>query len=203
MQVTGAVAPETEALAAEATGPVTPEAAGLEGTGPVTLEAADLEATGAVTPGIGAVAVAVGAVDVDRGTGAAINNGAATPGAPGALHQLLLTEQMLLTVPLPLRRPVLVTVQQQMLQQRRLVLVTVQQQMLQQRRLVLVTVQQHMVQQRVTVQHQMVQQKTRPPQQILLQLQVGLQLLRPLRPRQQAMHPPGGASCVWRPTRPR
>ena len=181
MQVTGAVAPETEALAAEATGPVTPEAAGLEGTGPVTLEAADLEATGAVTPGIGAVAV--GAVDVDRGTGAAINNGAATPGAPGALHQLLLTEQMLLTVPLPLRRPVLVTVQQQMLQQRRLVLVTVQQ--------------------RVTVQHQMVQQKTRPPQQILLQLQVGLQLLRPLRPRQQAMHPPGGASCVWRPTRPR
>ena len=183
MQVTGAVAPETEALAAEATGPVTPEAAGLEGTGPVTLEAADLEATGAVTPGIGAVAVAVGAVDVDRGTGAAINNGAATPGAPGALHQLLLTEQMLLTVPLPLRRPVLVTVQQQMLQQRRLVLVTVQQ--------------------RVTVQHQMVQQKTRPPQQILLQLQVGLQLLRPLRPRQQAMHPPGGASCVWRPTRPR
>ena len=123
MQVTGAVAPETEALAAEATGPVTPEAAGLEGTGPVTLEAADLEATGAVTPGIGAVAVAVGAVDVDRGTGAAINNGAATP---GALHQLLLTEQMLLTVPLPLRRPVLVTVQQQMLQQRRLVLVTVQ-----------------------------------------------------------------------------
>ena len=188
VQVTGAVAPETEALAAEATGPVTPEAAGLEGTGPVTLEAADLEATGAVTPGIGAVAVAVGAVDVDRGTGAAINNGAATPGAPGALHQLLLTEQMLLTVPLPLRRPVLVTVQQQMLQQRRLVLVTVQQQM---------------VQQRVTVQHQMVQQKTRPPQQILLQLQVGLQLLRPLRPRQQAMHPPGGASCVWRPTRPR
>ena len=188
MQVTGAVAPETEALAAEATGPVTPEAAGLEGTGPVTLEAADLEATGAVTPGIGAVAVAVGAVDVDRGTGAAINNGAATPGTPGALHQLLLTEQMLLTVPLPLRRPVLVTVQQQMLQQRRPVLVTVQQQM---------------VQQRVTAQHQMVQQKTRPPQQILLQLQVGLQLLRPLRPRQQALHPPGGASCVWRPTRPR